>query len=69
MAAELSVTEIDGEDSEGRVLQAIAGTHNLYVMIVFDFDEDDGFSIRLPSNAPSVEIMKSMLERVLRELP
>lgn len=59
------VTEVEGEASEGKVLQAIAGEGNLYVMVIFEMtDGEDGpeLSIRVPSNA-SPGVMRAMLER------
>ena len=69
--AEVKVTEVEGEKSEGDVLQALAGQENYYALVVFEFEEgDDGpeMKIRLSSNVSNAT-MKAMLVRAYEALP
>ncbi len=60
MIDETPVTEVQGEESEGKVLQAIAGEGNMYFMLIIEFDDDGAMNMRLPSNMSEASIKAAM---------
>lgn len=61
-------SEVIGEDVEGRVLDAIA-EGNFYVMVIMTSDDSGILGLRMPTNTPSAETARALLEKTLEVLP